>query len=504
MNSDSASTATATASPTGFGERSSLTKKRTPVKKIIDTCSICADTYNKSTRAKTLCSYCQFSACLSCWQTHFLNETQPICMNTECKREWTRKHMRENLTNVFMNTKYKKHTEDLLYEKEKTFMPATQPLVERQIEHEKFLTKIDDINNEITRLMQERRKLEIQHLVSQGKKEEELCKKTFVRACSKNECRGFLSTQWKCGICETWTCPECHENKGSERDGEHTCDPNNVASAKLISSDSRPCPKCRAVIFKIDGCDQMFCTMCHTAFSWRTGRLETNIHNPHYFEWMNRNGGQGAERNPLDVPCGREIGHGFANDIQRAIYNRHSDPTYVGEIDARFNQSPRGNLNTTVSPYTRIVRGLIHLQYVIMNQYNNDPLTMNQHHRINYMRNKMSEEQFKKSIQMADKQQRKENELMRVFQLLRDVVTDILHRFYDTIRNERVVNYNILNEVISIVDYVNECLKDISFTYNSVQFAMTYDLSDRYNVVKTKRPRRELESEAGNESKEEN
>jgi hypothetical protein len=392
--------------------------------------------------------------------------------------------MRENLTNVFMNTKYKKHTEEVLYEKEKTFMPATQPLVERQIEHEKILSKVSDINAEITKLMQQRRKLEIEDAILQGKKDEELCKKAFVRACSKNECRGFLSMQWKCGICETWTCPECHENKGSERDGEHVCDPNNVASAKLISSDSRPCPKCHAVIFKIDGCDQMFCTMCHTAFSWKTGRLESNIHNPHYFEWLNRTGG--AERNPLDVQCGLEIRHEFVSEIQRAIrLHVTSFESIIGVTDPKFDQNNRGVVHA-VQAHTRIIRGLIHLQHVIIHQYNDDPLARNQFHRINYMRNKISEEQFKKIIQMEDKKQRKENELMRVYQLLRDVVTDIIHRFYDNICNNGIVDHNIINEVVTIVDYVNECLRDISITYNSVQYAFTYDLSDRYIIVKAK------------------
>lgn len=459
-------------------------------KKNTETCTICADTYNKSSRCKTPCSYCEFSACNSCWQTHFLNETLPICMNTECKREWTRKYMREHLTNVFMNTKYKKHNEDLLYEKEKTFMPATQPLVEREIQHEKFIIKVNDINMEIAKLMQQRRKLEIDDVIAQGKSDEELCKKTFVRSCSKNECRGFLSTQWKCGICETWTCPECHENKGLERDGEHVCDPNNVASAKLISSDSRPCPKCRAVIFKIDGCDQMFCTMCHTAFSWKTGRLETVIHNPHYFEWVNRNGG--AERNPLDIQCGREIRHEMLTDIDRAIRNQCKN--IVGFTHEKFRETTRGSIGPV---HARIIRGLIHLRYVIINQYNDEPHTRNQIHRIHYMRNRISEEQFKRIIQIEDKKQRKENELMRLYQVLRDVVTDIIHRFHDHICNEGICDYNIINEVVPIVEYVNDCLKDISMTYNSVQYAFTYDLSDRYIVKKETKSKKNISSHQG-------
>ena len=128
-------------------------------------------------------------------------------------------------------------------------------------------------------------------------------RRVFVRACPAGDCRGFLSQVWKCGMCDNWTCPDCHEVKGLEKDGPHMCDPNSVETAKMLAKDSRPCPKCASVIFKIDGCDQMFCTQCHTAFSWRTGRVEMGtIHNPHYYEYQRQRGT--VPRNPGDVPCG--------------------------------------------------------------------------------------------------------------------------------------------------------------------------------------------------------
>ena len=453
-------------------------------KKIVETCTICADVYNKSTRCKTQCPYCEFFACSSCWQTHFINETQPTCMNTECKREWTRNSMREKLTNAFIITKYKKHMEEVLYEKEKALMPATQALVEQEIEYEKYQKKISDINAEITNLMEQKRRLEINHIVSQRKKDEEGVKKTFVRACSKENCRGFLSTQWKCGICETWTCPECHENKGLTRNDDHVCNPDTLATAKLISSDSRPCPSCRTVIFKIDGCDQMFCTMCHTAFSWRTGRLETNIHNPHYFEWVNRNGG--AERNPLDIQCGREMTHYLVNNINTAI--KQKLPKIIGTIDEHY-WDELGLKNSLAIPtisitlYSNVIRNIMHLQYVIMQHQNNEPNERNQRFRINYMRSKMSEDEFKYIIQKEDKKYRKDTELSRVYQLLRDVVTDIIYRFYEKLRDESIYDQNILNEIVQIVDYVNDCLKEIGTTYNCVQYKFNY-LCVRYKVDK--------------------
>ena len=59
------------------------------------------------------------------------------------------------------------------------------------------------------------------------------------------------------------------------------------------------------MITKIDGCDQMWCVSCHTAFSWRTGQAASGIvHNPHFYEWQRRQGGGEAPRVPGDIPCG--------------------------------------------------------------------------------------------------------------------------------------------------------------------------------------------------------
>ena len=110
-------------------------------------------------------------------------------------------------------------------------------------------------------------------------------RKKFIMACPAEDCRGFLSSAWKCGTCDVYVCPECRVVKGARNDEEHKCDEDAVATARLIAAETKNCPQCAIAIYKIDGCDQMWCVECHTPFSWRTGeKVVGTIHNPHYYQ----------------------------------------------------------------------------------------------------------------------------------------------------------------------------------------------------------------------------
>ncbi len=81
-------------------------------------------------------------------------------------------------------------------------------------------------------------------------------KKTFVRKCPVTDCRGFLSSRWKCDLCKNYVCPDCNEIKNGD---DHVCDPNAVETINLLKKDTKPCVKCGTMIFKISGCSQMWC-----------------------------------------------------------------------------------------------------------------------------------------------------------------------------------------------------------------------------------------------------
>ncbi len=455
-------------------------------------CNICCDKYNKSTRSKVCCAYCDFDVCRSCCETYILSETVPKCMKPDCAKEWTRKFLRENLTNVFLNSKYREHLEDTLFDQEKALMPATQPLVEEKIAKRNMVKQLRELNLLIEDLYTQKKELErqIQHGITPASSEKDKANTHFVRQCPANNCRGFLSTQWKCGICEQWSCPDCHELKGPNRDCEHNCDPNNIETAKMLAKDSKPCPKCQSMIFKIEGCDQMWCTQCHTAFSWKTGKLEQNIHNPHFYEWQRKNGGGAAPRNPADIECGRELSHHTGDRIQTLSKN-HPD---LFKLEQKVHTNWLGHKETRTShtysdsiiKICAIIRHVIHNNYVELPNFQTDYVVRNQDLRIKYLENLISEDEFKMLIQRNDKKNKKNNEVAQVLRLANIATTDIIYRLLDNLEKSNAGKHDIssyLREIEEIIIYCNDIFKDISFTYTTVR----YGFNDSFTFVRVEK-----------------
>lgn len=140
----------------------------------------------------------------------------------------------------------------------------------------------------------------------QNKEKVVMGSKFFMACPSVKECRGRLSTSYKCGLCAHYFCPDCHGDKGLEmKNEEHTCKEDDVKTVELLKKNTRHCPKCQMGIFKTQGCDQMWCTQCHTCFSWKSGNiLNGAVHNPHFYEWQRQQNGGVAPRVLGDILCG--------------------------------------------------------------------------------------------------------------------------------------------------------------------------------------------------------
>jgi len=108
-----------------------------------------------------------------------------------------------------------------------------------------------------------------------------------VSLCPNERCNGIiLDDDYICKICKTKICIKCHliEYK------DHSCNVTDVKTINFINKTCKPCPNCFTKINKTDGCDQMWCTVCKTAFNYNTLKIETGyIHNPHFFDYMRKN-----------------------------------------------------------------------------------------------------------------------------------------------------------------------------------------------------------------------
>lgn len=231
-------------------------------------CPICVEDYverkNNTKRRKVVCNFCNNECCRKCIETYLLNSQQDIPHCMHCRKEWSKDFLCQITPNTFYNVEYRNHQADVLMDKETSLLPQTQDAVERILDMRKQKKQIEETCNEIWAQIQEKQR-ELNNLynhynhtkqsinfveVDKTKKE----KKKFIRACPLEDCRGFLSTQWKCGTCECWFCSKCMDPKDGKNDETHECDPDKVKTVELININTKPCPGCGEGIFKIEGC----------------------------------------------------------------------------------------------------------------------------------------------------------------------------------------------------------------------------------------------------------
>ena len=411
-------------------------------------CPVCVEKYNKSSAKSVECDYCKFTCCRKCCERYLLSECVPKCMNNGCGREWSRGFIAANFTKVFVSHGLRDHRENVLFEHERALLPATQPDVEEEIRVERVTDEVNKMRKEVN--------LRVSELYAMlNAKERELHarpanteRRMFVRACGHNGCRGFLSSQWKCGLCSMWSCPDCNVVKGLVRDVEHVCLADDLSTAQLLNSDTKNCPRCATSIFKIEGCDQMWCTQCQTAFSWRTGRIETHVHNPHYYEWMRRTGGLARENG--DVVCGRELTNVEITDINR-----------------QMNRAVPALSRTEIAFALNVMRCVLHISHVVLPRFTVDRVLDNRDLRIAFMRGRLTEDEFKNQLQRENKRHEKRREVGDVLRLFVSAATDIAFRYRSAIMLPvRPDCISILREVSVLVEYSNECLHAISVAFS--------------------------------------
>lgn len=250
-------------------------KDKGSVASAAEPCPICMENYTKSIRKQISCQYCHESVCSKCVEKYMMNSIEdPHCMH--CRKAWTRGVLGTMVTKTFLNGEYLKARQNILLNREKSFMPQLQLHAERELRARELERQNELITVEYNKVMAEynkaigliqqkrsdlyRRINRVRSGLDEGgtsheaEKKKEAERQKFVRRCTADGCKGFLSSVWKCGLCNVWVCPDCFEVKGTNKDDAHTCKKENLETAALIKKDTKPCPTCGEVIMKTDGC----------------------------------------------------------------------------------------------------------------------------------------------------------------------------------------------------------------------------------------------------------
>lgn len=474
-------------------------------------CGICCENYNNSTHAKVTCEYidCQYHACKTCIRTYLVGTaSDPNCMN--CKKNWSEQFLVTNLNRTFCEKEYKQHRKELLVERELSKLPETMVFAEQSKKISKEQQQILLLHNrqkELTKQLNEIKQAKVVHVnniyqIQHGTDQSGQERRKFIMACPHDGCRGFLSSQYKCELCEMFTCPHCLEVIGVSKDIPHTCNPDSVASAEFIKKDTKPCPQCGTRIHKIQGCNQMWCTQCHVAFNYDTGKIDTgHVHNPEYYRYLQQQGNGAAPRNPGDLICGGLIHIGtvtrtISPTIQHALYK-------LGENE--INTEVETEYITMRNYLQEIHRTLAHISYHELPRIRTQVRELEdlRNLRVEYILNKITKNELKDKVYQNDVKRKKAAENLHLYELLNVVGTETFNTLNQESstaitnkdKNERQIfkttdaakNFmDSVNEKITAIDnlrdYCNKRFARISVTYNQ----SVTQISDLWEVKRKK------------------
>ncbi len=462
-------------------------------------CDICAEKVNNSTRKLVTCKagVCGFTACKTCVRTYILNSyNDPHCMS--CKQPYDDEFMSNNLNQSFVNKEYKEHRKTQLFNLEVSRIPSTMALATNEKEARVKDAELQLVQEDIWKMRDKLRKRErdyhrIRRQIETLRNTIPESKFKFTMRCSKENCKGFLSTAYKCGLCNSYTCSTCLQYVGSDKDAEHVCDPDMVKTAELIKNSTKACPCCGERIQKIDGCNQMWCPECKQAFDWVTGKIETGpIHNPEYILYLQQNNGQRPiPRNPGDVVCGG-IPHNILRYISTANFRSVViNPKYKEKHpNNEFYHMLLTHLTRTITHITEVTLPDMRRE---MTRYQDNTDT-----RIKYMLNDMDSESFKGRIYKNDLERKRTNAQVNIWELFTELGIDLLkyihHCFPENILRTKpddevcLKQFDLmiekLEEFKQVIQYTNDANQKISNNYNIKTVRIEFNKHGIVNTIK--------------------
>jgi len=421
----------------GETKTNSKTKRKVKTK---PTCMVCLDKFNSGNRKRVDCPNCEKGCCVGCLRKCLLASSLSTPECPGCAHKFSLEFVADNTPKIFHNNQYRKKRAQDLLSQQRSLLPVTQQFIVDKAEQDRRANEINMLHEEShnirIRLKEIRAEVTLLESRTYGQKEKKE-RNTFVMGCGVSDCRGFLSQAWKCGTCGVNTCSKCRVVKV---DGEeHECDDDDVATANLLTKETKPCPKCTVTIYKISGCDQMWCTECNTPFSWKTGKIVTGvIHNPHFYEWQrSQNGGVAPRPEGERYNCG---GIPWIQTVEQIMIHR----------------------GTFFPNWAECHRSVNHISRVVARRYPRQ-VGIQDHTdlRIKYLLKDINEKEWGDVLRRRQKKVEKDQEIHNILEMYSVTLTDIFQRF---VRGDLDIQRqsNVLRE------YVNDNLQKISVRYNNL------------------------------------
>lgn len=262
----------------------------------------------------------------------------------------------------------------------------------------------------------------------------------FIKKCPDTECRGYLSTRWKCGICACYFCVDCHRKK----EDSHICDEDEKATIQLLNTESKPCPKCEMPISRISGCSQVWTPCCKIAFDWNTGRIdEGRIHSPEYFAYIQRTIGA-VPRERGDIPCG---------EVNEYDIFMMSPPDFHKDIFKLYRL--KNHVNAVILPrLPRLPRQVVQMDHRDLG--------------LKYLMSEITEKTWRTNIAKREKKREKNSHLYDILYTFTVVVNQLLRNLLDD--NENTIEDKcklFIKSVTKLIEYTNEETRKINEIYKS-------------------------------------
>jgi hypothetical protein len=400
-----------------------------------------------------------------------------------CKVVFDYDVLKKFFSKSFIDNEYSDHLHKIWIAKDKARFQEDMEQAEKELKFNNLCKEISKIENELESLYKYIRTCDenrfypyqftinqISILINENKlkkakkilseieiKKDEEPKIKYINKCNTASCNGLLNENYECILCNVKICKECNE---IINDSDHVCDDNTLLTMKLIKVECKKCPKidCDYSIYKIDGCNQMYCVKCHTAWDWITGKIETKrIHNPHFYEHIRSINNGEVPREQGDNECGENI-----PNIDNLIIKMKN--LKVSSIIQRI--------------ISHIHRLYIHVDQVILDRWTDEigGFEYNKRrNRINLLTSEIDENEYKKSLIRYITENELSIEISNIYNSLLSILKDKLQDIMIC------KDLNEFNEIFDSFDqvkyYINELIQNLSKKYNNRSFYLI-DMSD--------------------------